>query len=266
MRRLATLSTSLLLMQPALVQAATNSNSSPPANFGEVMNKFMAMPEVQFVLDDCARFGWWKIGLQIAFGYLIGFVCTWLLSRFFAGQAGTLRNTFLYYLWNLILAVGSVLALAAAAFILGPTGLLLLIPLALVWLVAAFLIPMRVYEISFLRTLAFIIVLAITNVVANVIDNSIFKMPWSRYVGKTPAEFKAMVAEWEAKRPQAKVTDASTPAAATETDAAKALRMYNELTVERQRLNPADAGAVQRFNERAAEYDRLKARLTPPAK
>jgi hypothetical protein len=175
------------------------------------------------------------------------FAATWVVSKLFARQRGTLQNAILYYVFHFI---GSLL------LGLGAYGLLRALPsaeefIAVVVLIAALVlalwIPMLIYEIGVLRAFCFVIVAAIGGVLASLILGGgvmIYQLKQAGFSFASLSEVTPVVALEDRQDLTAKIN-----------------QLYAELQRERSALNNSDPAAVARFNARVAEYNSLRSQL-----
>lgn len=255
------------LSAAALAATAIPASAQSPA----APAKLQVAPLFEYIFAKCGEFGWGFVALTFLATLSVGFFAAWLISKLLSRDTGTLFNTARYYLYGLLIS-GLILALAGGLCWFGiSTGAAALALAAvalgsLAFLIISFVIPMKVYDIGFLKALVFNILVAIATGIGQSVLGTVLPGPLDELKGKTAEEQKKIVTEWHAKKREKELnTQFTTPPAAAPalTPIQRAQQMYAELQQERARLDLNDQPAVLAFNQRVAEYNALKAQFAP---
>jgi len=177
----------------------------------------------------------------------VTFAATWLTSKLFAGERGTIQNTVVYYVCHFI--GGLLLGLGTYALCIAfPNGEDFIVAIVVIAsLVLTLWIPMRIYEIGVLRAFCFVIVAAIGGALAPLVLGAGAMIYQSKQSGFSFAPVSE-VSPVEALADRQDLT-------------AKVNQLYAELQRERSALNNSDPVAVARFNAGVAEYNSLRSQL-----
>jgi hypothetical protein len=219
---------------------------------------------------------WPPLLLSIGITIVATLFCAWGIARLLAGKTGTFLNVLKYYLISLSATVALVAICGAGLFYFlfkgqqgGAMAIGVLLTVGL--LIISFALPMKILEIGFLRTLGFNMLLGISSGIIESGVGLVVPSPFEDFANKSGVEQEAIVQEWDTKR-RAKAMEErmaaltppaqpTAPAQAIGIEQVKAMQLA--LQKEREALDVKDQPAVQRFNERVAEYNAAKARLKP---
>lgn len=220
-------------------------------------------PSMEYILDLCAQDGWRLIGIWLLVSSAVSFVLLWIVAKLLAGERGTLKNVLIYTLQMWIVTI---LFLGTAYFSIqtGSDGIFLIA--LLIALIGMFFFACKTFEISFVRSIAFIIAIAITNPIGDYLSQFITgPLPWVAFLEKPPEEQKQILDKWQREKKQGESTQAAAPVTASANQKpATVHELYAHLQKARAELNVNDPAAVARFNEQVAAYNAAKAAAAPP--
>jgi len=216
----------------------------------------------------------------------ISFSSFWGASRLLAGPNGTFLNVLKCNLIWIAIGIGASAFLALLFFSFGANKVFLCATLAagILFLITAFAVPMKIFEISFPRTLVLLLLSALFSLICNW-GVSIFATPivaptilrdgpamaaliktWVKKNGgraasapaPVPASYSSLLelARQDVENAKAKVTQLET----------NANQAYVDLAEKRKVLDTKSAPAVHRFNMEAANYSSVKTELVKQQK
>jgi hypothetical protein len=235
-------------------------------------------PAYEYFATKVMEYGYAKLGLLAVGSIFAGLVVTLLVCRVVAGPRGTFRNSLRYYIISVLLTLaicGVAVGLGWFCVMSGAAGGALIIAffgLAAMVLVA-FVVPITVFDIGIFRALLLNVLIAVATGGVQTAVMSVVPGPFDHLAGKSQAETRQIIAEWDMERKQKAMEERMkelagyepAPAPVVESVAAQAQRLYTELQQVRAALDVNDQAAVERFNQRVAEYNAVKARLAPAA-
>ncbi|MHA3771879.1 hypothetical protein ACXR0O_10125 [Verrucomicrobiota bacterium sgz303538] len=257
-QRKAALSSMLVLL--ATVGSATAQGLSSQVSASRSVDPSV---KVEYLLAKCAEIGWLRITHFVLAGFCAQFLITWAVSRLLAGKNGTLMNNIKYFFmslfaWVMVGGIAGVLTWLGVTSGSAVVVLLAVVAALLVLIFIAFALPMKIFEIGFLRTVLFLILAVIGTGLAQAALSTRLPNPFSEVFAATREEQDRMIADWHTKRqrgPSAGGMLLATPE--------NLQLLYTELEQNRAVLDPNDTPAVVAFNQKVTQYNIMRAKLDP---
>lgn len=256
-QRKAVLSSMLVLL--ATVGSATAQGLNAQVSASRSVDPSVKM---EYLLAKCAEFGWMRVVHFMLAAMGAQFLITWGVSRLLAGKNGTLMNNIKYFFmsvfaWVMVVGIAGALTWLGVASGSGLVVLLAVIAALLVLIFIAFALPMKIFEIGFLRTLLFLVLAMVGTGIAQAALSTRLPNPFTELYAATPEEQDGMIADWRTNRrgPTAGGMLLATPE--------NLQLLYTELQQNRAILDPNDTPAVVAFNQKVAQYNIMRAKLDP---